>query len=235
MESSEPAAAVIAERFISRLPAETDIGLAFFDSKYHLVAPLDKDRFKITFLLEALKNGQYYAKGLTGLWSAVSEAAKTFGTPYVGDTIYVISDGGDTLSGTRMRGVLESLAGAGIRLFAVVLTGPLQVRRTPEELNGPEDIRVAAHTTGGALLFDPDTPRSGYSTLDLVGKDGKPTRFAEDLDRQVGKLLNYYLLEISLKEPIHKPESWQLHIVSDGQSPIDKLRLDYPTLLIPCQ
>jgi hypothetical protein len=236
MESSEPAAAVIAERFVSKLPAETEIGLAFFDSNYHPMASLNKDRSKPTFLLEALKNRQYYAKGLTALWSSVGEAAKMFGTPSLGDTIYVISDGGDNRSRTHMRDVLEALTGSGIRLFAAVLAGHIEIRRTPSELNGAVDIKDAAHATGGALLFDPDAPGGYYySALDMVGKDRKPTRFAEDLNYQVSQLINYYRLEISLPEPIHRPQSWRLHIVSDGQSPTERLELIYPTLLIPCQ
>jgi hypothetical protein len=236
MELSEPAAAVLAERLVSRLPAETEIGLAFFATNYTPVAPLGKDRGKLAFLLDALKNGQYYAEGLTALWSAVSEAAKMFGTPSLGDTIYVISDGGDNRSGTHRQGVQQALTGSGIRLFAAVLAGPIGIRsRSPEELNGPGIIKEAVRITGGTLLFDPEQPGGYYSGLDMVGKNGKPTQFSEDLNRQVGQLLNYYRLEISLPEPIHKPQSWRLHIVSDGQSPTGRLRLIYPTLLMPCQ
>ena len=238
MESSEPAAAVIAERFVSKLPAETEIGLAFFDSNYHPMASLNKDRSKLTFLLEALKNRQYYAEGLTALWSSVGEAAKMFGTPSLGDTIYVISDGGDNRSRTHMRDVLEALTDSGIRLFAAVLAaGPIGIRsRTSEELNGPGILKDAVHATGGALLFDPDAPGGYYySALDMVGKDRKPTRFAEDLNYQVSQLINYYRLEISLPEPIGKPQSWRLHIVGDGQSRTERLQLIYPTLLMPCQ
>lgn len=237
MEFSEPAAAVLAERFVSRLPAETEIGLAFFASNYTPMASLGNDRAKLTFALEALKNRQYYAEGLTALWSAVAEAAKMFGTPSLGDTIYVISDGGDNRSSSRMRGVQEALTGSGIRLFAAVLAAPIGIRsRSPEELNGPATIKEAVHTTGGAaLLFDPEAPGGYYSALDMVGKNGKPTQFAEDLNRQVGQLLHYYRLEISLVEPVHKPQSWRLHIIGDGQSPTERLQLIYPTLLMPCQ
>jgi hypothetical protein len=199
------------------------------------MAPLGKDRAKLTFALEALKNRQYYAEGQTALWSAVGEAAKMFGTPSLGDTIYVISDGGDNRSSTRMRGVLEALTGSGIRLFAAVLGGPIGIRRTTEELDGPGLIMEAARTTGGALLFNPETPGGYYSALDMVRKSGKPTQFAEDLNRQVGQLINYYRLEISVLEPTHKPQSWRLRIVGDGQSPTKRLQLIYPTLLMPCQ
>jgi hypothetical protein len=236
MESSQPAAAVLAEHLVSRLPAETEIGLAFFDSNYHLMVSLGKDRAKVTFLLEALKNRQYYAEGLTSLWSSVGEAAKMFGTPSLGDTIYVISDGADNRSWTERRDVLEALTGSGIRLFAAVLAGSIGLRsRTPEELNGPGSIKEAVHTTGGASLFDPEAPGGAYSySLDMVEKNGKPTQFAENLNRQVNQLLNYYRLEISLQKLIHKPQSWRLQIVGDGQSPTKRLQLIYPTLLMPC-
>jgi hypothetical protein len=235
MDSFEPTAAVLAERFVSRLPSETEIGLAFFDSNYHPMASLGNDRAKLTFALEALKNRQYYAQGSTALWSAVGEAAKMIGTPSLGDAIYVISDGADSRSRTHMRDVLEVLTGSGIRLFAAVLVGPIQIRRTPSELNGPVDIKDAADTTGGALLFDPEAPRGYDSALEMVGKNGRPTRFAEDLNRQVGQLINYNRLEITLLEPIHKSQSWKLHIAGDGQSPTGKLQLIYPTLLMPCR
>jgi len=236
MESSEPAAAVLAERFVSRLPAETEIGLAFFGTKYTPMASLRKDRGELTFALEGLKNRQYYAEGRTALWSSVGEAAKMFGTPSLGDTIYVISDGGDNRSRTQMRNVLEALTGSGIRLFAAVLAVSFRLRsRTPEELGGPGLIKEAVRTTGGALLFDPEAPGGYYYALDMIGKNGKPTQFAEDLNRQVGQLLNYYRLEISLLEPIHKPQSWRLNIVGDGQSQTERLHLLYPPLLMPCK
>lgn len=236
MRWSEPAAAVLAERLVARLPAETEIGLAFFASNYTPMAPLTKDRGKLAFLLETLKNGQYYAEGLTALWSAVGEAAKMFGTPSLGDAIYVISDGGDNRSTTHAREVQQALTGSGIRLFAAVLAGPVGIRsRSVEELNGPGMIKQAVRTTGGALLFDSDAPEVYYSTLDMVGKSGKPTQFAEDLNRQVGQLVNYYRLEISLPEPIHKPQSWRLRIVTDSHSPTPRPNLIYPALLMPCQ
>jgi len=236
MEASEPAAAVLAQRFVSRLPAETEIGLAFFASKYTPMVSLGKDRPKLAFLLEALKNGQYYSEGLTALWTAVGEGAKMFGTPSLGDTIYVISDGGDNRSQAKMRGVLQALTGSGIRLFAAVLAEPIGIRsRTIGELDGPGTMREAVRTTGGALLFDPEAPGGYESSLDMVGKNGKPTQFAGDLNRQVNQLLNFYQLEISFPEPIHKPQSWRLRIVGDSQSPAERLKLIYPALLMPCQ
>jgi len=236
MEPSQSAAAILAERFVSGLPSESEIGLAFFASKYTLMAPLGKDRGKLTFALEALKNRQYYAEGQTALWSAVGEAAKIFGAPTSGDTIYIISDGGDNRSRTLMRGVLEALTGSGIRLFAAVFAGPVGIRRrTPEELEAPGMMKEAVHTAGGTLLFDPESPGGYYSDLDMVGTNGKPTRFAVDLNRQVSQIVNFYQLEISFPEPIHKPQSWRLQIVRDGQSSNERLQLIYPTLLMPCQ
>jgi hypothetical protein len=237
MESSEPAAGVIAEHLVSRLPAETEIGLAFFDSNYHPMVSLGNDRAKVTFLLEALKNRQDYAEGQTALWSAIGEAAKMFGTPSLGDTIYVISDGGDNRSWPHMRDELQALTGSGIRLFAAVLVRPFGIRsRTPEELDGHGLIKEAVRTTGGTLLFDPEAPGGAYSySLDMVEKNGKPTQFAENLNRQVNQLLNYYRLEISLPEPIHKPQSWRLRLAGDRQPPTEKLQLIYPALLMPCR
>lgn len=155
-----------------------------------------KDLPKLAFLLEALKNRQYYAEGLTALWSAVGEAAKMFGTPSLGDTIYVISDGGDNRSRTHMRDVLQALTGSGIRLFATVLADPIGIRsRTPEELNGPGSIEEAVRTTGGsALLFDPGAPGGYDSALNMVAKNGKPTQFTQDLNWQLGQLLHCYQL-----------------------------------------
>lgn len=237
MESSEPAAAVIAEHLVSRLPTETEIGLAFFASNYTPMAPLAKDRGKLAFALEALKNRQYYAEGQTALWTAIGEAAKMFGTPSLGDTIYVISDGADNRSWPHMRDELQALTGSGIRFFAAVLAGPIGIRsRTPDELDGPGSMKEAVRTTGGTLLFDPEAPGRAYSySLDMVEKNGKPTQFAENLNRQVNQLLNYYRLEISLPEPIHKPQSWRLRFAGDRQPPTEKLQLIYPALLMPCK
>jgi hypothetical protein len=159
-----------------------------------------------------------------------------FGTPHLGDTIYIISDGADNRSAKRIRDVQEALTSSGIRLFAAVLPQPVLLRsRTVEGLSAPGIMKEAARTTGGALLFDPESPGGFYSDFDMVGKNGKPTRFAVDLNRQVGQIVNYYGLEISIAEPIDKPESWKLRIVDDAHSSSDRLQLIYPILLMPCQ
>lgn len=69
----------------------------------------------------------------------------------------------------------------------------------------------------------------------MVGKNGKPTQFEEDLNHQVNQILNYYRVEISLPEPIRKPQSCRLRLAGDRQPPIEKLQLIYPALLMPCQ
>jgi len=236
MRSADSAAAIIAERFVAKLPAESEIGLAFFSSNYTPMAPLSKDRSKLTFALEALKNGQYYAEGQTALWSAVREAAKMFGSPSLGDTIYIISDGADNRSGIHMRDELEALSSSGIRLFVALLLAPIGLRmRSIEALNGPGIIKEAARITGGTLLFDPEAPGGYYSDLALLGKDGKPTQFANDLNRQLEQILHYYRLELTLPKQVDKPQSWKLQIAGAGQSSAAKLQLSYPTLLMPCQ
>lgn len=235
MGTAGTASAVLAERLVSKLPPDTEIGLAFFASDYTPMASLSTARAKLTFALEALKNGQYYAEGRTAIWSAVREAAKMFGPPSVGDAIYLISDGADNRSTPHKAAALEALAGSGIRLFAAVFTAPIGIRsRTIEELDGPGVMKEAVRTTGGSLLFDPDLSQ-GYPSLDLVGKNAKSTQFAEDLNRQVGLLLNYYRVEITLPEPIRKSHIWRLSIDYNEQSKSGKLLLIYPRLLMPCQ
>src|SRR5260370_34132044 len=101
-----------------------------------------------------------------------------FDRPHLGDTIYVITDGGDNASKITTKDVARTLAEGGVRLFAFTFQRD-SAGTSPEERIGPGSVRQIVEDTGGTII-----PYHGgyigafpiHQDLALVDKSGKPTQ-----------------------------------------------------------
>jgi hypothetical protein len=235
MLTTERAAAGIGEAVLAKLPADAEVGLTLFADDPTPVTYPTKDRSRVTYALEALRTHRYYAKGRTAIWSAVRESIHMFGTPVVGDSFYLISDGGDNESKLPVRDLEQVLGNSGIRLFAVMLAQPIGIRsRTTEALSGPEILRDAVRSTGGTAISDQNSSGAVSEGSYLMKKDGKVTEFGKDVDRQLDQILKFYRVEMTLPEPVDKRQNWKLDLTGSIKSQAGKLELAYPTALLPC-
>ena len=234
MYKSGTATADIAEGILSKLPAEVEVGLAFFNDNATAVSYPRKDRTKVTSAIEALRTG-HQTKGRSAIWSAIAESVKMFGTPRPGDSIYLISDGGDNKSKIYESDMEELLGRSGIRLFATFLGQPVGIRiRNLEESAGPENLYAAARSTGGSLITDGESLGISEEGASLINKNGKPTILGLEIVRQLQQVFTVYLVEIGLPEPINKPQDWKLELALPNESDANKLDLLYPKKLYQC-
>jgi hypothetical protein len=229
------AEAKIAEGVLSKLSTDVEVGLAFFAEDTTPVAYPTKDHQRLMYALEALRKGYIYEKKRTAIWSAVRESIKMFGTPVMGDSVYLISDGGDNGSKVRESDMEQILGSSGIRLFALLVAQPPGIRsRMSESLTGPGNVLAAAHFTGGTMISNAELSGIAEGEVDLAEKDGKATQLGQDIDRQIGQLLKFYRVEVRLPEPVDKPRNWKLELIGLGKFPGGKLELIYPNVLLPC-
>src|SRR5579863_6774902 len=158
-----------------------------------------------------------------------------FGAPRLGDSIYLISDGGDSGGNTQATAVGGVLAGSGVRLFAFILEHTVTIRsRTPEELAGPAAFPRAVGLTGGSAFFVPAPDPADSYRIDLVDKSGKPTQIAMGIQRQVQQILGFYRVEIGLPQSVEKPKNLKLNFAASDKFQRNRFELSYPTLLTPC-
>jgi hypothetical protein len=112
----------------------------------HIIDTIDFSRppSEIVMRLANLKEG----RGGTALFDALMYSAKLLRPSMAGDAIYLISDGGENASQTRLREVKRELLASGIRMFAFRLTDKYFRAATSE----PMLLEDLTSTTGGAIV-----------------------------------------------------------------------------------
>ena len=78
------------------------------------------------------------------------------------------------------------------------------------------------------------TPGTTGFASDLLGKKGKETQLAREVNRQIDQLLNFYRVDITLPEPMDKPRNLNLILRGFDKVTSGKLELSYPRVLGPC-
>ena len=91
--------------------------------------------------------------GKTALFDSIDQAVSLFGTPQIGDTIYVVSDGGDNRSRISFSKLKERLASYGVRVFVFPL--PIGQFPTTEEQYGEDRMEELAEFSGGYVIRVP--------------------------------------------------------------------------------
>ena len=234
-----------AKNILEGLPLRSAVGLVFFQSRIIPVALPTSDRQSLLLQVEALRNNRQSFKGKTALRAAVLAGLKMLGTPALGDSLYLISDGGDNQSRTHEDEMEHELEKSGVRLFALVLGGENIVRIAPEEAAGPDLLKAATHNTGGtaieAGMAPPRIDVSGASgalpsdmRVDFVKKVGTPTQLGQDLQGQIRQIVNFYQVKVDLPQIVDKPKELKLEIKGFSKSQERRLTLSYPNLVFPC-
>ncbi len=233
MKKRAEASIEVAEGLLSKLPASVEVGLAFFSKDAVPVASPTTDRSKLADQLESLRKNRGSWKGKTALWSALDKTVKMFGDQRTGDTIYIVSDGGENASSTKEKDVERFLVNQGVRVFAFLITSVRS--RAIEEVIGPVNISKVIAETGGIEIFSDDSTGPFTGQIALADVHGKPTRVGSTMNWQVVQLLNCYYVEIELPEPVEKAKDWKLSLAGLSKSQRDNLVLAYPSQLMPCR
>jgi hypothetical protein len=152
----------------------------------------------------------------TAIYGALKDAAAQLEPAQFGDTIFLVTDGGDNHSADLQKKAQEELLARGIRVFVFLVED--KDFRTPEERNGPGSMWDVANATGGALVQAP-------WSREWVGSDE-----AKQVMLQIRTMTRWpHMLQFKLDQPLQKATKLKI-------TPPDKrtLELAYPHELLPC-
>jgi len=150
----------------------------------------------------------------TPLWDKINDAIGMFNTHAPGDTIIVISDGGDNMSKLSRSHVQKELLSMGVPVFAILVASPIAAG--PEERIGPSNLADLAEATGGTITIPESQPRW-------------PLAF--DPTQLLPMLAHQYELTVEIPES-DKPEEWHLTVKAAERR--RDIKILYPRYLYPC-
>jgi hypothetical protein len=153
--------------------------------------------------------------GHTGLRDGVSEAMNLFQPNREGDTIVVVSDGGDNHSKVSPRQLREALWSRGIRVMFV----QVRDRYLPNELQDRDDVDAAwLSESSGGFLSRIENPQ----VLPEVAQD-----IAFEIE-------NYLAVRITLPTALEKQASVHFEAVDPSGRKRKNIELRFPEKLLPC-
>ena len=194
------------------IPPEASVAFGTFGE--HLQISEFQDATSLTQLVLAL--GKTQPKLRTALYDAVSNASSRFKTPQFGDTIYVVTDGGNNRSSIGLHQLEDELIARGVRVFVFLVAHPGFL--TPEEREGPTNMEELAQKTGGGLI-----------TLSSNEWFTKPeaASMAKSIREQVAAPNR---MELQLTSPLSKPAKLSVTLPREPKA----YTIVYPRLLEPC-
>jgi hypothetical protein len=202
----------VATELLTLLPPGTEVGFQVFAKTVVGSAAMGTDREAVRKQIEGLRDDRRLPtkiKGTTALLSTIQGSLASFGTPRVGDTLYVISDGDDNASNLNWHKLDEEIIQRGVRVFA------MRIQWTAEgfEVEGSDNLQDIVNSTGGSSVVVPlDVMRYEDATYDEPMRDsaGKPTQRALQLELQVRLIGNLKRVLIQLPEPTSKARDLEL-------------------------
>jgi hypothetical protein len=183
-ESSLRVVLTVAEFAANTLPSESSALLLTFGDD---VIP-ESDEFETRQQVgqRILDLSEKKPRGRTLLFDAIDKALATFGDAQFGDSIYLVTDGGDDGSKISYSKIREKLAQRGVRVF-VFLAVVAPYSQAATDLMG--DLE---RYTGGAFV---DIPQGWKDD------QARRTRLAAQVSDQVGEL---YKIQLQTPDPGHK-------------------------------
>src|SRR5215510_15347031 len=148
MEQKLPFVRLMLQLLIQNIPPGSSVAYGFFAVEQHLSSGFTSDGRELYKAIQEL-NG-YKAKGKTALRDALHNGLKLFNSPKPGDSILLITDGGENRSELKESTVEKEIRDSGVRIFALVPLGPSTV--LPEEEFGPRWLGEMANRTGGRVF-----------------------------------------------------------------------------------
>jgi hypothetical protein len=148
--------------------------------------------------------------------------------PQPSDTIFLISDGGDNLSRTRLSVIRIALLERGLRVYSLIPSN--RPFPTEEERLGFDELLNLSRDTGGRPMPLENPSPSGH-----WDHSSKALALREDMGRHMYALAaSGYELEIEMDRPIERPVPLKLKILASDGKELRNLQPLYPHELMPC-
>lgn len=204
-----------AAELVHSLPGDARFALVSFSKEVLDVVPFGHSRAEVISAINAATFSPHV--GPTPLWDALSHASKLLGIPEIGDSVVVVSDGGEQGSKTHLHDVEREFLLKGIRIFYFDV-GVEKFFADEERIN-LDVLGTLSEATGGTEVSIADNNDvQNFGTIHGV----------EDL------IANYYVVRISVPEPLDKSASLKLEIVDSSGAKNKHTSLMFPRKLTAC-
>ena len=161
----------------------------------------------------------------TALYDALGAALERFGPPQPGDSILILSDGGDNTSHAKPENIQEEAARKGVRIFTALFLGG-GVPSSPTE-GSPQTMLDFAQGTGGSVHVI-DVTKNDW--VDDKNRENAKQEFRKFWRNQV---ISGYLVRLKVPSDGAKPRKWFLAVDrAPGQQ--NRIILSYPSRLQAC-
>jgi hypothetical protein len=215
----------------------TSLSLLIFSNKVNEQIDFSQGAKAIAKRLSEIGSDSSYAKkhirGTTALRDVVSSAQSLLGDPGFVDSIYIITDGGDNRSRTRLGDLRQSLVSKGVRLFVTLVSSENRdMRMPPEEQNGPSELADLAADTGGFVLGPLGVSPLGKVSYDLTEKERHG--IAIGLDGLYMAMIRNDLVAVDFPLTVNKWSKWSLSLSPEEKASHKDWLLIYPRELAPC-
>ena len=204
-----------AVEIVRESPSSTEFALVIFADNQLRTVEFGKTGPEIVTEIMSFKNVRPY--GPTALWDGIWEAVSMFQPNREGDTIVVVSDGGDSQSKVSPRRLREAMWSRGIRvMFAQFVDHAFP----PEE--------------GWIEMGDGDTIWLSESSGGFLSRIEDPQVLPKVAQEIAFEIENYLAVRIALPTPIENQASLHLEAVDPSGRRRKNMELRFPEKLLPC-
>jgi hypothetical protein len=226
-----------AQALVAASQPQDSFAVLTFAAKVQFISQFVLDRDAV--VAEIRRQIQAPGFGGTALFDAVARATDLASPARLGDSVYVVSDGGDNASHLTHAEVAQAAAHRGTRICGLLLVQPLTIGKRSPELR-TEGFRDLANKTGGAYLSftaDPiDARRAGVYAFDPFRLPARERAELISTSRGFAQAIDeFYRLQLQLPTPLDKPRDLKLEIVDSSGTREKGAHVIYPTQLVPCE
>ncbi|MCU1310378.1 MAG: hypothetical protein JWO20_1503 [Candidatus Angelobacter sp.] len=233
-----------AERFVvhtllQEFPTDVPIAVMTFSNDPRLIANFSLDRASLwSSVSPVLSDGKTWM-GLTHLDSAIAKALETFGSPRIGDSILLVSDGGANWNKHYGFADGRSLNSSGVRLFAH-LWNEADYKATSKEMEGQS---VTSGAVSGAMFQVMEGQSVTLHAIEKTGgflfwsdpEDLEQSAKIVDIDRELVRQIVFpYLMTVQLDDSQRNWTPVRVQLDHKKVSGHRTIRLRYPKELPPC-
>lgn len=232
------------EKEMSSAPEGVQLGFGIFNEKASFSGWFTGNPGELPQMIsEATARLKRPGYGETALYDAISQAADQFGAVHPGDSIVLLTDGGDSESRIKENELAKKLSRKGVRVFVLLLTyspeaaslkqpfrfaigtSTLTAGVSPEERDADVMREFAERTGGGVVVIDASHPQWIRKKQSTERKAALDLFWREDV-------LSAYLLHFSVPNITKEDEGWQLTVKPNSLS--KDIILSTPSHLTSC-
>jgi hypothetical protein len=211
-----------AEEFISSAPLELPIAMVLSSGKNIETTGFDHPRNQTAVELKRIMEARGAAKGRSAIYDAIMAGIQILQPSQLGDSIYLITDGGENSSIASGSEVREALVKNQIRLFPFVIDDN---HFAEEKFLGWRTISDLANDSGGYMFI-------AHLADNLPKKEEFNGRTDQSLKIQTTFLVNiaagFYTLDVDAKSESGKASRVLVEALNDRGKPRSDFRLGFP-------